>query len=288
MSVDQRRVQLAGAELEFLREAVMAALLAPAADIAASSPADSEAAADVRRAAGLLSRIGWPGDPPGPVEIAHEDLPEARRALLALIAGATEGVWEAVTAALDAGGYGSDGVHEALSEFGGAGHVLRLLDGVAPAPDWFGGLSPLASVEARGGLRALVDLGQMMLWTTTAAGELDFASDAMCRFLGQEAPELLGGGWLETVDPAERERVHRGFLAALQEQRPFELEFRVMRASRDPARVVARAAPRIEGDVFRGYLASLEDVTVKREIRAALKGQSPAPEFRWLGEVFPD
>jgi hypothetical protein len=131
--VADRSVRLEGDDLEFLRETVMTAVLAPALDIAASSAAGSQAATDARRAAGLLSRIGWPGDETSAVEIAREDLAEARRALLVLIAGTTEAVWESVTAALDADEE-CGAVCDALAEHERAGRLLRALEPVMQSP----------------------------------------------------------------------------------------------------------------------------------------------------------
>jgi hypothetical protein len=115
-------------ELDTLRQAVMEVVLAPAADVAASCPEDAEAAEEVREAAALLSRIGWPGEAvSSAVEIPARDIPDARRAMLLLISGALEGAWEAATSALDdADDWGE--LRDALTEVDSAGCVLRRLD----------------------------------------------------------------------------------------------------------------------------------------------------------------
>lgn len=122
------RVLLAGPDLEFLRAAIMAAMLAPAADAAASSPANADAVTDVRAAAALLSRIGWPGDPAEFVGLPFADVSNARRAMLVVISGAVEGALEEATTAPDAD-RGAGGVSDALAEVDQAAHVLRRLDG---------------------------------------------------------------------------------------------------------------------------------------------------------------
>jgi hypothetical protein len=119
-------VFLADAELETLRQAVMEVVLAPAADVAASHPADADAAVEVREAAALLSRIGWPGEVGSAVEIPARDLPDARRAMLLLISGALEGAWEAATSALDDPEEWSE-LRSALTQVESAGCVLRRL-----------------------------------------------------------------------------------------------------------------------------------------------------------------
>jgi hypothetical protein len=120
-------VFLTDAELETLRQAVMEVVLAPAADIAASHPADADATKEVRGAAALLSRIGWPGQAGAAGEIPARDVPDARRAMLLLISGALEGAWEAATSALDDPDDWSE-LQTALSQVESAGCVLRRLD----------------------------------------------------------------------------------------------------------------------------------------------------------------
>lgn len=120
-------VRLADTELETLRQAVIEVVLAPAADIAASQPADTKAAEEVRVASGLLSRIGWPGEAAA-AEVPARDVPDARRAMLLLISGALEGAWEAATFALDDPDDHRDELHDALSRVESAGMVLRRLD----------------------------------------------------------------------------------------------------------------------------------------------------------------
>lgn len=119
-------VLLTDSELETLRDAVMSVVLAPAADLAASRPADAGAAAEVRQAADLLSRIGWPGEAGTSGEISTGDVPDARRAMLIWMSGALERAWETATTALDELPDWS-GLHAALGEVEWAGVVLRRL-----------------------------------------------------------------------------------------------------------------------------------------------------------------
>jgi PAS domain S-box-containing protein len=86
----------------------------------------------------------------------------------------------------------------------------------------------------------------------------------------------MGDRWMDTIHPEDLPGVLAGYRAALDEQRDFEIEFRVERAGGGHAWVISRGTARIDIDRgFLGYVGALHDVTARRRAEEALRCREP-------------
>lgn len=181
-------IRIGGDDLVALREIVVVALLAPAADAATGAIGEMGGPADeVRRATALLTAIGWPGEPPSPVEITATQGALARTAVLIALRGAAEKTWECADESLE-DSEPFDG-REAIVDVVRAGRLLTILCGEDPAA------LPAAAPADAAVLEAFPD------------GLVIVAPTGAVEWSNQRARQLLGEGALAMMDsPARYER----------------------------------------------------------------------------------
>ena len=96
--------------------------------------------------------------------------------------------------------------------------------------------------------RSLVETLPHFVWTAGADGNLDYLNSQWLEYTGLSEPELMGFGWLRSLDPADQERVGAGWRVAIKLGTRYDVEFRVR--SKDGAYrwFQARSLPIIEGN----------------------------------------
>jgi PAS domain S-box-containing protein len=87
----------------------------------------------------------------------------------------------------------------------------------------------LLASEAR--FRQLANAMPQMVWTATPAGELDYVSEQAARYFGAPPESVLGAGWLRWVHPDDQELAVNRWKRSLDTGEPYEIEFRLLRAS---------------------------------------------------------
>jgi PAS domain S-box-containing protein len=115
--------------------------------------------------------------------------------------------------------------------------------------------------------RTLVETTSQVIWTTTAAGEMEGEQASWQAFSGQEPAAFRGMGWLDAVHPDDRARVGEGWRAAVAARTPYEAEMRLRRADGCYREMWLRAAPvpHADGSV-REWVGASQDVTDRRRI----------------------
>lgn len=109
----------------------------------------------------------------------------------------------------------------------------------------------------------------MAAWMSRADGKLEFINPAMVEALRRPAHDLLGEGWMDSVDPADRAALTVVRAAARANRGPFRFEGRFR--TPDDAVLILQLFGRPRFDAageFRGHVGIAHDVT---EIRAAEK-----------------
>lgn len=105
-------------------------------------------------------------------------------------------------------------------------------------------------------MRVMLGMVPFAITETDAAGGLVYANRTYLRWTGREDEELRGEGWVNALDPRDRERVMREWRAAVASQRSFESRFRLLDADGKPFIVYARAIPlRTLSGTVSGYIA---------------------------------
>ncbi|MDT0330828.1 SpoIIE family protein phosphatase [Nocardiopsis lambiniae] len=114
-------------------------------------------------------------------------------------------------------------------------------------------------------LRALLQVGNQIVWTADAEGEVHEDSPPWRNVTGQSPQDYLGRGWFAALHPDDRSGVERAWDDAVLDRTPFDALFRVRTRSGGYAHYRARAKPVMEGGEVVEWVGSLVDVTTERE-----------------------
>jgi len=112
----------------------------------------------------------------------------------------------------------------------------------------------------------------MLVWMSDASGAVTFVNRKWLTFTGRRLRDELGDGWTASVHPDDLQSCTREYHAALAEQRPFALEYRLRRSDHVYRTVSDSGLPLHEQDGrFAGYVGTCIDVTAQREGAEALE-----------------
>jgi two-component system sensor histidine kinase/response regulator len=75
--------------------------------------------------------------------------------------------------------------------------------------------------------RSLVETLPHFVWTAGPDGSLDYLNSQWVDYTGLSAQELMGFGWLQSLDPLDQERVGAGWRMAIKQGTRYDVEFRV-------------------------------------------------------------
>ncbi|MCP1561386.1 UNVERIFIED_ORG: PAS domain S-box-containing protein [Methylobacterium sp. SuP10 SLI 274] len=75
--------------------------------------------------------------------------------------------------------------------------------------------------------QALANLVPGFLWSSDLVGRATWFSERWYEYSGQSEPEALGYGWQTVIHPDEREYTITGFRAAMDQERPYNREYRI-------------------------------------------------------------
>ncbi len=122
-------------------------------------------------------------------------------------------------------------------------------------------------------IRFVLDQAPVMAWTTDLEGRCSFVNRAWLDFTGRTLADELGEGWVENLDPDDRERAASSFQDAVQARRPFGMEYRIRRHDGRTRIVLDFGVPsHSEEGAFTGYLGFVVDISEMREAeRGALR-----------------
>ena len=114
--------------------------------------------------------------------------------------------------------------------------------------------------EAEGRFRSIANSMPVMLMYSGADAGSSFVNRAWLEFTGREFGDELGDGFADTFHPDHRERVVQVYWNAIEERRPFRVEFPMRRFDGEYQPVEARGMPRFLDDgSYAGYVACFID-----------------------------
>jgi PAS domain S-box-containing protein len=118
---------------------------------------------------------------------------------------------------------------------------------------------------------AMADSSPVLLWMSRKDALCTFFNQSWLAFTGRSLEEEQGVGWAEGVHFEDLQRCLDTFLAAFNERRTFEMEYRLRRADGEYRWILDRGAPRYDqyGN-FCGYIGSCVDITDRRNAAGAL------------------
>jgi PAS domain S-box-containing protein len=157
----------------------------------------------------------------------------------------------------------------------GAGFIV-VAGGLGPATE-----EALRRSEER--YRALVQGGAQVVWVASPDGEMLEDSAEWRWITGQTTEEFLGGGWLDSIHPEDRERVERDWRECLRTGRIFDDRFRMRTRGGAYRHYDVRAVPIERDGKIAEWVGACTDVTSQREaeeMRGRLTEQLSAAALR--------
>jgi PAS domain S-box-containing protein len=131
--------------------------------------------------------------------------------------------------------------------------------------------------------RALVQGGAQVVWVASPDGEMLEDSPDWRSITGQTEEAFLGGGWLESIHPEDRERVQRDWRECLRSGRIFDDRFRMRTKAGAYRHYDVRAVPIERDGKIAEWVGACTDVTSQREaeeMRGRLTEQLSAAALR--------
>ncbi len=114
--------------------------------------------------------------------------------------------------------------------------------------------------------RAIVENSPNMVWRANLDAKCDYFNKTWLRFTGRTLNQEYGDGWAEGVHPDDLQRCVDTYLAAFQQRKPFEMEYRLRRFDGLWRWINDRGVPFWnEAGEFAGYIGSCMDVTERVE-----------------------
>jgi PAS domain S-box-containing protein len=124
--------------------------------------------------------------------------------------------------------------------------------------------------ESEERFRALVDASAQIVWSTPGKGEVRIDSPSWRDFTGQTREQSADGGWLDVLHPEDREGAAKRWREAVDEDRPFETDYRIWHKGGSWRSTTTRAVPLHDPDgSVREWVCMSVDVTERRAAEAA-------------------
>jgi PAS domain S-box-containing protein len=123
--------------------------------------------------------------------------------------------------------------------------------------------SALQESEAR--FRALLSAAPVGIFQADLAGNCLFVNQQGVRLMGISEAEALGKGWIETIHPADRDRVYQTWHEAVRSEREFSLEHRFLTPQGQVNWVASNAiAIRDDAGAVTGYLGTMMNISDRK------------------------
>jgi len=143
----------------------------------------------------------------------------------------------------------------------------------------------LALRESEERFRLLADTAPSPVWLTGTDGQVEFVNQALIKFYGRPAIEILGNVWRETLHPEDVAAVQSAQDAARPTGSPYEFEARFAHADGSWRWMRVAVNPRLDSrGGFLGYAGMSFDITDIRESNARLAA-SAAERDAILGQL---
>ncbi|MCS6812483.1 MAG: PAS domain-containing protein [Cyanobacteria bacterium] len=141
------------------------------------------------------------------------------------------------------------------------------------------------SVQQQCRLISLLESLPVGIFRTNAEGNCVYANQRLCQMAGITAEETRGYGWLKTIYPDDRDALLNEWQAAIANQRPFQMEYRLQTATGQVIWVYGHAVPEYhEMNQIVGYVGTIIDISDRKQTELALR-QSEATSRAMLAAI---
>lgn len=126
--------------------------------------------------------------------------------------------------------------------------------------------------ESEQRFKLLADKAPIGIFQTDMKGHASFMNERWGEIAGIKLSHAMGTGWASTIHPDDHIEVLENWGNAVEQQREFMMEFRLLNARAGVRRVVCRATPlHDENNQLSGYIGIFDDVTELRIIQQKLE-----------------
>ncbi|MCP5101209.1 MAG: PAS domain S-box protein [Chloroflexi bacterium] len=120
--------------------------------------------------------------------------------------------------------------------------------------------------------RTLAELAPVGIFSSDEDGRFTFVNDQWCAIVGLSAEAAKGTGWTQNLHPKDYDHVLTEWESAIDEKRPFFLEYRYQSPAGETVWVVGQAVPNHDQDgTIQGYIGTLTNITEREAMRQAQK-----------------
>jgi PAS domain S-box-containing protein len=125
--------------------------------------------------------------------------------------------------------------------------------------------------ESESRFRLMADNAPVMMWLADINKQYHFFNQTWLKFRGRSLEQEEGAGWLEGVHPEDRERCVKIYTEAINDQKPFNMEYRLLRHDGQYRWITDSGCPVKSSDgKFMGYVGSCMDIQELKEAREQL------------------
>uniref|UniRef100_B8HNN2 histidine kinase n=1 Tax=Cyanothece sp. (strain PCC 7425 / ATCC 29141) TaxID=395961 RepID=B8HNN2_CYAP4 len=118
---------------------------------------------------------------------------------------------------------------------------------------------------------SLISTAPVGFFWTDAEGECIYANDRWCEIAGLSLEAAEGQGWQAAIHPEDRERVRAEWQQAIQESRPFQLEYRFQRPDGAVIWVYGQVvAEKNDMGAIGGYVGTITDIHARKQAEQQL------------------
>ncbi|PSO47291.1 MAG: hypothetical protein BRC33_13170 [Cyanobacteria bacterium SW_9_44_58] len=119
---------------------------------------------------------------------------------------------------------------------------------------------------------SLVEASPVGIFRTDAAGNCIYASEICCKIVGLSQEAMQGKGWQQALHPEDKDQVIAVWSRAIEEKRPFQMEYRLERPDGTIRWVYGQsAAERDSQGQVNGFVGTITDINDRAMAEIALK-----------------
>jgi PAS domain S-box-containing protein len=149
--------------------------------------------------------------------------------------------------------------------------------------------------ESEERFRLVANTAPVMIWMAGTDRMCNYLNRPWLDFVGAPLGEQLGNGWLKAVHPEDATTCFRTYMDAFDEEKSFEMQYRVRRHDGQYRWVLDFGVPRFNTDgSFAGYIGSCIDITERKQAEEALATvgrrliEAHEEERTWIGRELHD
>ncbi|MGD2184212.1 PAS domain S-box protein [Lusitaniella coriacea] len=115
----------------------------------------------------------------------------------------------------------------------------------------------------------LTEVSPVGLFHTNVFGNCLYVNERWCKIAGMTLEQATGQGWGNAIHPQDRERVYREWHRAVQNNRPFQLEYRFQRPDGVVTWVFGQAVTETNADgKIVGFVGTITDISARKQAEA--------------------